>query len=276
MRVGQLGVWLRHRDGTGPIAEIESLGYMTVWLGGSPSLEQARPFLEASSGLTIATGILNVWQHEPAGVAAQRAELARAFPGRFLLGIGIGHPEATAEYMTPLARMNAFFDGLDAAPEPVPADERVAAALGPRMLELAARRSLEPTRTSSPPSTRALPARRSGPTLSSHPELAVVVETDDDAARATAREYAATYLGLRNYTTNLLRFGFTESDIADGGSDRLIDAVIPHGSPEKIAEVVRAHLDAGADHVALQPLGGEGGGAPAGAYAALARALIDD
>ena len=128
------------------------------------------------------------------------------------------------------------------------------------------------TPTSSRPSTRASRASSVGPDALVAPELAVVVETDDETARASAREYAALYLGLRNYTNNLLRFGFTERDVADGGSDRLIDAVIPHGSAEQIAEAVRAHLDAGADHVALQPLGH--GAAPVADYEALAGALL--
>jgi probable F420-dependent oxidoreductase len=272
MRIGQFGIWHRHQDGTGAVAEIEALGFTTLWLGASPSVDQARPFLEASSTLTVATGILNVWQHDPADVAGQRADLARDFPGRFLLGIGVGHPEATAQYTSPLARMRAFFDGLDAAPEPVPRDERVAAALGPRMLELAAQRSLG-THTYFVTVDHTRFAREQvGPDALVAPELAVVVETDDGAARTAAREYAARYLELRNYTNNLLRFGFTERDIADGGSDRLIDAVIPHGSPEQIADAVRAHLDAGADHVALQPLGH--GAAPVADYEALAAALV--
>ena len=162
MQLGDIGVWRRRQDGADGLAELEALGFGALWVGGSPSLEDARPFLERSSTLTIATGILNVWQHDPADVAQQHAELTREYPGRFLLGIGIGHPEATAEYTSPLARMRAFFDGLDAAAQPVPRDERAAAALGPKMLELAAQRSLGPTPTSSPPSTRASRASRRG------------------------------------------------------------------------------------------------------------------
>src|SRR3954454_14139297 len=142
MELGKIGIWRRRFDGTGGLAQIEAAGYGTFWVGGSPSVEQARPYLEATSRLTVATGILNVWQHEPAAVATERARLVRDFPGRFLLGIGIGHPEATAEYTTPLARMRAFFDGLDTAPDAVPREERVAAALGPKMLDLVAARSL--------------------------------------------------------------------------------------------------------------------------------------
>jgi probable F420-dependent oxidoreductase len=272
MALGKIGVWRRHQDGLGGVAEIEALGFGTLWVGGSPSLAQVRPFLERSSAMTVATGILNVWQHEPADVAAQRAELAGDFPGRFLLGIGVGHPEATAEYQSPLAKIGAFFDGLDAAAAPVPADERVAAALGPRMLELAARRSLGTHTYFVTPEHTRFAREQVGPDALIAPELAVVVEPDDETARAAAREYAALYLARTNYTSNLLRFGFTEADVAGGGSDRLIDAVVPHGSAYAIAEAVRAHLDAGADHVALQPLGH--GGAPVADYEALAKALL--
>jgi probable F420-dependent oxidoreductase len=272
MDLGKIGVWRSHRHGTGGLAEIEAAGYRTFWLGGSPSVEQARPYLEATSRLTVATGILNVWQHEPAAVAEQQARLVRDFPGRFLLGIGIGHPEATAEYTTPLGRMRAFFDGLDAAPEPVPRDQRAGAALGPKMLALVAERSLGAHPYFVTPEHTRFAREQAGPDALLAPEVAVVVEPDDETARATAREYAATYLGLRNYTNNLKRFEFTDRDIADGGSDRLIDAVIPHGSAERIAEAVRAHFEAGADHVALQPLGH--GPAPVADYQALADALL--
>jgi probable F420-dependent oxidoreductase len=272
MNLGKIGIWRRVAEGTGALEEIESLGYGTFWVGGSPSLEQVRPFLEGTSSITVATGILNVWQHEPADVAAQRAELARDFPGRFLLGIGIGHPEATAQYTTPLQRMRSFFDGLDAAAEPVPRDARCAAALGPKMLELAAAHSLgthpyfvtlEHTRFA---------REQVGPDGLVAPEVAVVVEADTETARAAARAYAKLYLGLRNYTSNLKRYGWTDDDIADGGSDRLIDAVIPHGSAERIAEAIDAHFEAGADHVSLQPLGH--GAAPVADYEALAAALL--
>jgi probable F420-dependent oxidoreductase len=254
------------------VAEIEAAGFGALWVGGSPSLEQVRPFLDRSSTLTVATGILNVWQHEPADVAAQRAELVRAFPGRFLLGIGVGHPEATAEYQSPLAKMTTFFDGLDGAPEPVPQDERVAAALGPKMLDLAAGRSLGTHTYFITPQHTRFARDRVGPDVLVAPELAVVVEPDHETARAIAREYAALYLARSNYTNNLLRFGYTERDVADGGSDRLIDAVVPHGSAEAVAEAARAHLEAGADHVALQPLGH--GSAPVADYKALAKALL--
>jgi probable F420-dependent oxidoreductase len=168
--------------------------------------------------------------------------------------------------------MRAFFDGLDAAPDPVAREERAAAALGPRMLALAGERSwgAHTYFVTSEHTRFARETLGAGALLA--PEVAVVVEPDPEVARRAAREYAATYLRLRNYTTNLQRFGFTEADIEGGGSDRLIDAVIPHGEPAAIAEAVRAHFDAGADHVCLQPLGH--GGVPVADCEALAGALL--
>jgi len=270
--LGRIGIWLSRRAGAEGVAEIERLGFGALWIGGSPSLERVRPFLEAAEALPVATGILNIWQHDPADVAAGHAQLAREFPGRFVLGIGVGHPEATSDYTRPLAAMRAFFDGLDAAEEPVPREERLAAALGPKMLDLAAERSLGTHPYFTTAEHTRFARERVGPGVLVAPEVALVLETDRGRAREIAREYAATYLRLTNYTRNLLRFGFTEEDLADGGSDRLIDAVIPHGSPDAVAEAVRAHLDAGADHVCVQPLGH--GPSPLEDHRALASVLL--
>jgi probable F420-dependent oxidoreductase len=270
MELGQIGIWRsRNRGGAGAAREIEELGYGALWIGGSPSVDQCRPYLEASSTLPVITGILNIWQHEPADVAAAHARVRADFPDRFLLGIGVGHPEARSDYKRPLKAMREFFDGLDAAG--MPHDERVAAALGPKMLDLAKERSLgtHPYFTSVEHTRFA--RERVGAGVLVAPELAVVVDPDPESARATARAFAKLYLGLTNYTSNLLKFGFTEADIADGGSDRLIDAVIPHGSAEAVAEAVRAHLEAGADHVCLQPLGAD---EPSDDYRALAEVLL--
>jgi probable F420-dependent oxidoreductase len=258
--------------GAGAVAEMEALGYGALWLGGSPSVQEAVPFLEASSAMTIATGILNVWQHDPADVAAAHAEVRAAFPGRFLLGVGIGHPERTSDYTRPLATMRAFCAGLAAAPQPVPRNELVLAALGPKMLDLAkARASGTHTYFVTPEHTR-FARERLGPDALVAPEVAVVVDADPEAARAVAREYAGSYLRLTNYVKNLLDFGFTEADIVDGGSDRLIDAVIPHGTPEQIAAALDEHFAAGADHVCVQPLGH--GAPPVDDYRALAGVLL--
>jgi probable F420-dependent oxidoreductase len=228
--------------------------------------------LDATEGLIVATGIVNVWQYDPARLAAEHAELARGFPGRLLLGVGIGHPEATSDYSKPLSTMRGFLDGLDGAATPVAREERCMAALGSKMLELSAARS-RGTHTYFVPVEHTRFAReRVGPDALVAPELACVLDTDTERARVKAREYAAGYLGLRNYTSNLLRFGFTQHDIADGGSDRLIDAIIPHGSAIEIADAAREHLDAGAEHVCLQPVGVRG--VPREEWSELASALI--
>jgi probable F420-dependent oxidoreductase len=277
MQLGEIGVWTSYRpfgaERAGEAAKlIESLGFGTWWVGGSPHVPDIRPVLEATSGLVAATGILNVWINDPAATAAADAQLRADFPDRFMLGIGIGHPEATSDYRRPLAAMSEFLDGLDASPTPPPVDGRCLAALGPRMLDLAGERSagthsyfvsVEHTRFA---------RDRLGPGKLVVPELACVIEKDPIRAKAVARTYAQLYLGLRNYTNNLRRFGFSERDIADGGSDRLIDAVVPQGSAEQIADVVRAHLEAGADHVCVQPLGENG--IPRESWTALARALL--
>jgi probable F420-dependent oxidoreductase len=269
--LGRIGIWRSHQEGAEGLAELEELGYGTLWLGRSPGPADVRPFLEHSRTLTIATGILNVWSHDPADVAAAHGRLNDEFGGRFLLGIGIGHPEATSDYRKPLATMRAFLDGLDAAERPVPRDERAVAALGPKMLDLAAERSLGAHPYFTPPEHTRFARDRVGPGALVAPEVTVVVEPDTDTARELARAFAAPYLRLTNYSASLLRLGFTEHDLADGGSDRLIDAVIPHGSAEQVAEAVQAHFDAGADHVCLQPVGH---GVPLGDYRALASVLI--
>jgi probable F420-dependent oxidoreductase len=254
MQLGKIGVWFRHQDPPA-VEQVEALGYSALWVGSSPSVAQARPFLERTTTIAVATGILNIWRHRPADVAAQHAEVTRAFPGRFLLGIGVAHPESTREYTKPLTAMRSFFDGLDAAAQPVPRDQRAAAALGPKMLDLAAERSLgaHPYFTTAE-HTRAA-RERLGPDALLAPEVAVVVEADPESARETARAYATTYLGHSNYVRNLGRLGFTEADFADGGSDELIDAVIPHGPAGAVADAIRAHFEAGADHVCIQALG---------------------
>jgi len=272
MPLGQVGIWRRYQEGTGPLGEIESLGFGALWVGGSPSLREARAYLEATTTLTVATGIVNVWRFEPADVAAGHADLRREFGERFLLGVGIGHPEATSEYRKPLAKMRDFLEGLDGADRPVPREERIVAALGPKMLELAAERSLGAHPYFTTLEHTRFARDRIGPGALLAPELAVVVDPDPESARAHARAHAAPYLEMTNYTSNLLRLGFTEADLADGGSDRLIDAVIPHGSAEALAEAVHAHLEAGADHVCLQPLGH--GTEHVDDYRALARALL--
>lgn len=277
MELGQIGVWTTFRtigehDAGEAARLVEALGFGAFWLGGSPRLRQVRPLLEETERLVAATGIVNVWQYEPVQLAAEHAKLAQAFPDRFLLGIGIGHPEATAVYEKPLTKMRNFLDGLDTADPPVPRDHRCLAALGPRMLDLCAQRTLGALPYFVPVQHTRFARQRIGGSALLATELACVLDTDADRARAAARSYASTYLGLSNYTGNLKRFGFTDQDIADGGSDRLIDAVVPHGTAEEIADLVAEHLAAGADHVCLQPVGVSG--IPRREWTALASALL--
>ncbi len=276
MHLGRFGIWTSYRaigeqNAVAAARLVEDLGFGAFWLGGSPKLPAVRPLLDASARLVAATGILNVWQNEPPEVAAAHAELTRVHPGRLLLGVGIGHPEATDDYSRPLTTMRHFFDGLDAATPPVPRGERCAAALGPKMLELAAERSLGAHTYFVPVAHTRFARQRLGPDALLAPELACVLDTDSARARTVARRYAATYLGLRNYTSNLRRFGFGDQDIDGGGSDRLIDAIIPHGTADQIAAVAHEHLDAGANHVCLQPVGLSG--MPTEEWTALAAAL---
>lgn len=276
MHLGKIGIWTSYRaigeQNAGAAARLaEGLGFGAFWLGGSPKLPTVRPLLDASEHLVVATGILNVWQNEPAEVAAAHAELTQAHPGRLLLGIGIGHAEATSDYSHPVSTMRSFFDGLDAAAPPVPKDERCAAALGPKMLELCAERSLGAHTYFTPVAHTSFARQRLGADALLAPELACVLDADGARARDVARRYAAPYLGLRNYTSNLRRFGFGDEDIGGGGSDRLIDAIIPHGTANEIAAVAHEHLDAGADHVCLQPVGASG--IPTAEWTALAAAL---
>jgi probable F420-dependent oxidoreductase len=277
MDIGKIGIWTSYRrfgiERAGEAAKLaEGLGFGAWWLGSSPKVDDVRPILEATSTLVAATGILNVWSNEPADVGAADAAVRRDYPGRFMLGIGIGHPEATSDYRRPLTTMRTFLDGLDAAPAPPPVADRCLAALGPKMLDLAGERTAGTHPYFVPVEHTRVARERLGAGKLVAPELACVVDTDAVRARAVARDYAKLYLGLRNYTKTLLDVGFTDDDLAGGGSDRLIDAVIPQGSAEQLAEVVHAHLEAGADHVCVQPLGEDG--IPRASWTALAKALI--
>ncbi|MFC9691972.1 LLM class F420-dependent oxidoreductase [Kribbella sp. NPDC056951] len=259
IELGRFGVW-HGAQHWGPelAAGLEQAGYGALWLGVSPGagLRDAEVLLAATNSVAVGTSVVNMWKSPAEEVAASYHRLEESAPGRFLLGVGIGHRERTAEYKSPYETIVSYLDELDDAK--VPADRRALAALGPKVLQLAGSRTAGalPYLTT-PEHTRE--ARRSlGGGVLLAPEQKVVLETDADIARTTARDYLATYLALGNYVTNLKRLGFTDDDIADGGSDRLIDALVLHGSAVEIAEGLQAHLEAGADHVAIQQLGREG------------------
>ena len=274
--LGKFGVWTMYRtigeENAGEAARLaERLGFGTVWLGGSPTVAQLRPLLEATEHLVVATAVTNIWQGEPEWVADEFAAINADFPQRALLGVGIGHAEVNHRAGPPLSLMSEYLDGLDRAPSPVAAEQRFLAALGPKMLALSAAR----TRGAHPllvPAEHTHAAReRLGPGPMLAPELACVLNTDAAAARIRARAYAASYLGLRNYASNLTRLGFDQSELDDGGSDQLIDELVPHGTADQVAAATHRHLDAGADHICLQPLTEPG--IPRSEWSALSAAL---
>jgi len=253
----RFGVWLPTRSITpGLAARIESLGYGAVWIGGSPDAELAwvDPALAQTTSLQLATGIVNIWSAPAPAVAESFQRIESTHPGRFLLGIGMGHREHTQEYVKPYDALVSYLDELDAAL--VPTSRRVLAALGPRVLELSAQRSAGAHPYLTTPEHTAKARQLVGRTVFLAPEHKVVLTTDADEARAVGRETVENYLGLSNYVNNWLRLGFTEADVRKPGSDKLIDAVVAHGTPEVIAQRLNEHLEAGADHVAIQVLGG--------------------
>ncbi|MFI6375753.1 LLM class F420-dependent oxidoreductase [Streptomyces sp. NPDC050546] len=257
--VGRYGIWsvgLRSEDPdrrgelAEAAAELEELGYGAVWLGGSSSAANAAPLIEATSRLTVGTSIQSIWQHEADAAAASFAELEAAHPGRFLLGLGVSHAKLAEQYRRPYSALVAYLDGLDAAG--VPADRRVLAALGPKSLKLTRDRSAGaiPYLVTPEHTAHARELLGEGPLLA--PELGVVPETDPTRARTLARDFIAFYLSLPNYTNNFLRHGFTEDDLRDGGSDRLIDALFAWGDETAIRAKIDSFFEAGADHLALQ------------------------
>jgi probable F420-dependent oxidoreductase len=255
--LGRFGVFLAFRSIKPELAErIESLGYGAAWIGGSPDaeLDWVDPALAQTNSLQLATGIVNIWS-APAPVVAQSYErIENAHPGRFLLGIGAGHREHTQEYVKPYDALVGYLDELDAAM--VPTSRRVLAALGPKVLKLAAERSAGAHPYLTTPQHTAKAREEMGGSVFLAPEHKVVLSTDADEARRIGRETVDHYLGLSNYVNNWLRLGFSEDDVRKPGSDRLIDAVVAYGTPEAIAQRLNEHLEAGADHVAIQVLGG--------------------
>jgi probable F420-dependent oxidoreductase len=209
--------------------------------------------LDTTQHIAVATGIVNVWKDDAATVGASYHRVTARHPGRFLLGLGIGHPEATQDYQHPYAKLVSYLDQLDELK--VPAGGRVLAALGPRVLRLSAERAAgaHPYLVTPEHTRQARQILGDGPLLA--PEQKLVFETDPERARAIGRPYVQNpYLGLTNYLSNLRRLGWTDADLAGGGSDALIDALAVHGDAAAIARGVTAHLDAGADHVATQVL----------------------
>lgn len=273
--LGRYGIWLRRDQLTPELAtEIEALGYGAIWIGGSPPADLALPeeLLAATTRIAIATGIVNIWQAPAPEVAESYHRIEKAYPGRFLLGIGIGHPEATQEYRSPYDTIVGYLDELDAGG--VPVEGRALAALGPKVLRLSGERTAgaAPYLTTPRHTAEAREILGAGPLLA--PEHKVVLSTDPEYARTVGRpKVRDPYLRLSNYRRNLLRTGFTEEDL-DTASDRLIDALVLHGDAATVAAGLNAHLEAGADHIAAQIL--TASGTPDDEYRAALRALASE
>ncbi|SPM34687.1 Flavin-dependent oxidoreductase, luciferase family (includes alkanesulfonate monooxygenase SsuD and methylene tetrahydromethanopterin reductase) [Mycobacterium rhizamassiliense] len=266
MELSGVGIWssqLRYgnsAESADAAAELDELGFKALWIPdvGGPVLDAVGHLLASTKRTVIATGILNLWMHAPGDVAERYAALTAEHGDRFLLGIGVSHAPLIdagepGRYRKPLAATAAFLDGLDAAPQPVPVDRRVLAALGPKMLTLSATRGrgahpylVTPDHTASARATLG-----EGPLLL--PEQTVILTDNADEAHSIGKDWLRAYLALPNYANNLLRSGFTEDDVAQV-SDRLLDAIIAWGDEEAILRRVAEHRDAGADHVCVQVL----------------------
>jgi probable F420-dependent oxidoreductase len=278
-QLGQTGVWLgalsrapwaQEREAA---ARIEAAGYQALWINEGAAVKEpfahAGLLLGATERIPVATGIANIWARDAAAMRNGAYALAEAHPGRFTLGLGVSHKPLVDvrghAYDKPLTAMRTYLDGLDAlpwaGPPPTTPPPLVLAALRPRMLALAAERTAGAHPYFTPVEHTALARQALGPDPLLAPELGVVLETDPERARARARSFAASYLKLPNYTNNLRDLGYGDDDLADGGSDRLIDAVIAWGDEDAVAGRVRDHREAGADHVCVQPVGTDLAGA---------------
>ncbi|MDH6215979.1 LLM class F420-dependent oxidoreductase [Streptomyces pseudovenezuelae] len=283
-RVGRHGIWSiglraeepgRRAELAEAVAELEELGYGAVWLGGNSTVGNAVPLIEATSKITVGTSIQSIWQAEATEAAAEFTDVEAAHPGRFALGLGVSHARLSDRYHRPLAALIAYLDTLDTLDAAgVPADRRLIAALGPKSLELTRERAAGsiPYLVTTEHTAHAREILGAAPLLA--PELKVVLESDPTRARDLARGSLAPYLDLPNYTNNFLRHGFTDADVVNGGSDRLVDAVFAWGDDDTIRARVDAYLDAGADHVALQVVDGNARQSlPRGAWRRLAALL---
>jgi probable F420-dependent oxidoreductase len=291
-RIGRVGVWLGPiglapaRDERAAIARIEELGYGVAWFGEAPTNREALShgalLLAATERLLVATGIANIWARDATAAVNGANTLNEAYDERFLLGLGVSHAPAVAarghEYAKPLTAMSRYLDAIDdhayGAPSPEHPSPILLAALRPKMLELARDRTAGAHPYFVPPSHTAKARAILGPRPLLAPEQAVVLETDPARAREIGRRHMAPYLTLPNYVNNLRTLGYGDADFADGGSDQLVDVIVAWGNEEAIAARVREHLDAGADHVAIQAYS-EGAGASLAQLERLAPILLE-
>lgn len=292
--LGRVGIWSfglqanRAADAQAGIAAYEGLGYSATWfpesIGSKEALSHAALLLAGGPRMVVATGIANIYARDAAAMISGARTLAEAYPGRFVLGIGVSHAPSVAArggaYGRPIETMAAYLDAMDAAAwsGPALADRPpvLLAALGPRMLELAAERVDGAHPYFVPVEHTRFARERLGPDPMLAVEVTAVLDTDPGRARETARAFATRYLALPNYANNLRRLGWSDEDLAGGGSDRLLDAVVVQGDAAAIAGRVREHLDAGADHVCVQVRSANAADLCLEAYAQLRDALGKD
>jgi probable F420-dependent oxidoreductase len=291
MDIGRVGIWTFALDlqpaakAQEAAAEIEALGYGAIWIPealGREAFTNSAILLAGSKRIVVATGIANIWARDAMAMASAQKTLCEAYPERFLLGIGVSHAPLVGmrghDYSKPFTAMRQYLDAMDAAPfmaiGPATPPTRVIAALAPKMLKLAAERSAGSHPYFVPPehTAKARAILGKGPLLA--PEQAVVLETDAGKAREIARTHMSTYLGLPNYVNNLKRLGFSDDDVANGGSNRLVDAIVAWGTIDAVVKRVRAHHDAGADHVGVQVLDPDPRALPMRQWRELAPALL--
>jgi probable F420-dependent oxidoreductase len=291
MNLGRVGVWTFQLElqpaakAQEAAAEIEELGYGALWIPealGREAFTHAALLLAGTRRIPVATGIANIWGRDPMAMAAAQKTLAEAYPDRFLLGIGVSHAPMVGmrghDYTRPLTAMRAYLDAMDGATflavPPSIEPERVIGALAPKMLALAAERTRGAHPYFVPPEHTRRAREIMGPKALLAPEQAAVLERDAATARTIARSHMGIYLGLPNYLNNLRRLGFGDDDFKDGGSDRLVDAIVAWGDVDAVAQRVRAHHDAGADHVCVQVLGPDPRALPLADWRRLAAALL--
>jgi probable F420-dependent oxidoreductase len=291
--LGRIGVWsvalgaqtaAEERDAA---AEIESLGYSAIWFGegveAREAFSHAAWLLSCTERAIVASGVANIWARDPVAMASGWWMLTDAYPGRFLLGIGVSHAPAVARrggsYERPVSAMREYLDAMSraasSAPEPEAYPRMVLAALGPRMLGLASERTLGAHPYFVPVEHTAFARRRLGPGPVLAVEQTIVLQSDPAKARSVARSFATRYLRTENYANNLKRMGWTNTDLSGDGSDALIDAVVAWGDVDRIAVRVRQHLDAGADHVCVQAITGDEDDVGLDDLRALAPALLE-
>jgi probable F420-dependent oxidoreductase len=292
LKLGRIGVWTNTLDAQPATKaqeaarELEQLGYSAIWFPESvrrEALSNAGLLLTATSRIVVATGIANIYARDAMTMAAGQKTLAEAYPDRFLLGLGVSHQPSVEEvrghiYGKPVATMRAYLEAMAKAPylsiEPPEKPQTVLAALGPKMLKLAAEKTWGAHPYFVPVSHTRRARETLGPNAILAPEQAVVLETDPDRARAIARVHTQQYLRLPNYVNNLRRLGYSEKDVAGGGSDRLVDDVVAWGSLGAVTSRIQEHLEAGADHVSVQVIAEDLKALPAAEWRALAERLL--